>query len=207
VRLQNAWFKDANRLAKHCAASSQVAAIEMTKGTGLYPRDLLLKCMSAGIIVPITADGRELQFRRPRIDPVSFQGFELRFAVLYNIPVGVETAPAWPLPIRDTAAFWDVANPDRITIPPGVTVMSFSAGMMQDGPAGGQTLAGIIAPTGFKYARNDGFMGGQHGSACHTGPVTVVPGDIWKARFYVSAGAGNLAPWTTFFSGVVEEAT
>ncbi len=39
------WFKQANLLAKYADAMSQRRAIEMTKGSGLYPRDVLLKAM------------------------------------------------------------------------------------------------------------------------------------------------------------------
>lgn len=39
------WFKQANLLAKYADAASQRRAIELTKGTGLYPRDILLKTM------------------------------------------------------------------------------------------------------------------------------------------------------------------
>ena len=39
------WFKQANLLAKYADANSQRTAIQLTKGTGKYPRDLLLQAM------------------------------------------------------------------------------------------------------------------------------------------------------------------
>lgn len=39
------WFTQANRLAKYADGLSQARAIEMTKGSGMYPRDVLLKAM------------------------------------------------------------------------------------------------------------------------------------------------------------------
>ena len=39
------WFKQANLLAKYADAASQTRAIEATKGSGWYPRDVLLKAM------------------------------------------------------------------------------------------------------------------------------------------------------------------
>lgn len=39
------WFRQANALAKYVDPRQQEAAIVMTKGTGMYPRDLLLKAM------------------------------------------------------------------------------------------------------------------------------------------------------------------
>ncbi len=39
------WFTQANLLAKYVDGASAARAIEMTKGTGLYPRDVLLEAM------------------------------------------------------------------------------------------------------------------------------------------------------------------
>ena len=39
------WFTQANLLAKYADPMSQARAIQMTKGSGLYPRDVLLKAM------------------------------------------------------------------------------------------------------------------------------------------------------------------
>lgn len=44
-RWWNDWFKQANLLAKYADGLSQANAISMTKGTGLYPRDVLLSAM------------------------------------------------------------------------------------------------------------------------------------------------------------------
>jgi len=44
-RLWIEWFRQANELAKYADPMSQVRAIEMTKASGMYPRDVLLKAM------------------------------------------------------------------------------------------------------------------------------------------------------------------
>ena len=44
-RWWNDWFRQANLLAKYADANSQVRAKEMTEGSGMYPRDVLLKAM------------------------------------------------------------------------------------------------------------------------------------------------------------------
>ena len=208
VRLQNAWFKDANRLAKHCAASQQVAAIEMTKGTGLYPRDLLLKCMSGGIIAPITAEGRELQYRRQRVDPVAFQGFVLRLTADQNIGLSSFTPIIWPLPYRDTAGFWDVTQPDRITIPPGVTMIQMFSQHLASGAWNGQAIAQIKDPAGVSWGRGDNVGNTSHGLACGTGPIVVTPGQqfqnlAWNNVWGILQGTQQ----NTWFAGVVMEAT
>jgi hypothetical protein len=39
------WFRQANKLAKYIDAASMRRAIELTAGTGMYPRDIILKAM------------------------------------------------------------------------------------------------------------------------------------------------------------------
>ena len=45
------WFKQANLLAKYADPMSQRRAIELTKGSGLYPRDVLLQAMRGRLYV------------------------------------------------------------------------------------------------------------------------------------------------------------
>lgn len=51
------WFVQANRLAKYADAMSQARAIEMTKGSGMYPRDVLIKAMRGRLYAWTTPDG------------------------------------------------------------------------------------------------------------------------------------------------------
>lgn len=44
-RWWNDWFRQANLLAKYADSMTQARAIALTKGTGLYPRDIILKAM------------------------------------------------------------------------------------------------------------------------------------------------------------------
>lgn len=51
------WFKQANLLAKYADAASQIRSKEMTKGSGLYPRDVLLMAMRGKLYTWIDQDG------------------------------------------------------------------------------------------------------------------------------------------------------
>lgn len=207
VRRQNAWFKSANKLAKHCEPDQQRRAIAMTLGTGLYPRDLLLKCMSAGIIQPITADNRVLEYRRPRVDPVEFQGFQLRLTAGFLIGVGVLKAPDWPLPVRDTAAFWDVTQPDRITIPPGVTMMQFFAGGFSSAVFNGNFVGIIEDDVIVRYGRIDNTGSSDHGMTWATGPIPVTEGQQFFAKYFFTAHGWLAGDPQVYFGGNVVEAS
>ncbi len=56
-RFWNDWFSQANKLAKYADPMSQVRAIEMTKGTGQYPRDVLLMAMRGSLYYWADATG------------------------------------------------------------------------------------------------------------------------------------------------------
>ncbi len=206
VRVQNSWFTSANLLAKHCAASQQVQAIAMTKGTGLYPRDLLLKCMSRGIIEPITPDGRVISYYRPRIDPVAFQGFMLNLDAEVTIALGSFQTFNWPLPIRDTAAFWNVAIPDRVTIPPGVTMMQFFAAALAPLSYTGNAIVAIKGPTGTEYGWSEGEGTNNHGLMTSSGPIPVAEGEVFQAQYFSTANGRLIGDRRTYFGGVVLEA-
>ncbi len=51
------WFKQANHLAKYADPLTQIAAIELTRGTGWYPRDVILKAMRGRLYWFTGADG------------------------------------------------------------------------------------------------------------------------------------------------------
>lgn len=206
VRIQNQWFKDANHLAKICEPSQQAQAIRMTLGTGLYPRDLLLKCMSGGIIDPITGDGRLMQRMRKVVTPVSWQGFMLRLTSDQNIGTPGYTDVTWPLPVNDSLGFWSVAAPTLITIPPGVTKMSFMSRGLSKGTYNGTMQNSIARAGGLVYGRADNVGNMSHGIGCFSGVVDVVAGQTFSAGFAMSANGilqGTNA--NTWFGGTVEE--
>jgi hypothetical protein len=58
------WFIKCNALTKLIDPSEMVEAINLTVGSGWYPRDLLLRAMSGGLVVAYMADGRVLWGRQ-----------------------------------------------------------------------------------------------------------------------------------------------
>ena len=54
---QSEWFKQANILCKYLAPELQVSAKQATKGTPLYPRDVLIACMRGTLFYTTAKDG------------------------------------------------------------------------------------------------------------------------------------------------------
>jgi len=119
----NRWFRDATRKIAYADSRAVDFAIQATKGTGLYPRDVLMAGMGAGLVDLIDPVTGPVTYKRQGLYPVSFQGAILPKTANQAIGAGVYTAVTWALPNIDTAGIWNGGVPSRLTIPPGVNVV------------------------------------------------------------------------------------
>lgn len=179
VRRQNQWFKQANALARKAVPSQMALAIDMTKGTGLYPRDLLLRQMSGGIYDIITGEGVNYQPRSYFRESKVFQGVVLELDAPMTFAAGVRVFPIWPLPILDTLGFWDVGDPSWITIPAGINVVELFTGFMLTPSGQGFDLAiWNQVPKVMGETFNSGLT--LSGGVALTGPIPVVEGNQFR---------------------------
>ncbi len=203
--LQRAWFKGANQLAKVVEPTQQNLAIAMTKGTGLYPRDLLLRQMSGGMYRVITADGREIKPAKRFRETAVFQGAILELSAAQSLPAGANTPIIWPLPVRDTNGFWSAATPTLLTIPDGVGVIAIEAGWRATLSLPNNNTSPNILHNGVLTAVSAARISGNSAGVVTKGAVIVVPGDTLEFRIFTSAA--NFAeggPQTHFTLNVLE---
>ncbi len=206
VRRQNKWFKEANDLAKRLEPTQQALAIAMTKGTGLYPRDLLLHQMSGGMYDIIDEDGVNIQTRQSFRETVMFQGVICQLTANQTLPIGLTLPINWPLPVLDTAAFWDVASPGRFTIPAGFNVVSLTAGWKATASQAGQVTSPQIRKNGAKLADMACNIQGVAAGQPSTGPIKVVAGDFFEFGIFVAIAATAQGDQTTFMGLTVLDA-
>lgn len=202
VQIQNQRFKEAQYYAKRAPGVLQNMAIKATLNTGLYPRDLLTKFMLKGIFDLELPDGTLVQHGRRELFPVTFQGFETRLTSGVGIPSATLKTVDWPTPILDTAGFFDAGQPDRITVPEGVTVMSISAGYRIASQYSGSQLIEITCLTDVVEDHASVALSGARDLVVTTGPMAVVAGEQIGPRFYFTVGK-TLLPTATFFSGQI----
>lgn len=195
VREQNQWFKDANRLSKLCSAQQVKAAMIATKGSGLYPRDILLRSM-AGNLGPLQfVDGQIMRKRQREFEDLTFQGCILELAAPTSFSGGAITYPAWDLPVIDTAGFWSVTNPSRITIPAIARVIRLDASCLTE-TGDNTSIRGVFRRNGstFEGHQNVGNFS-TSGLSMSLGPMVANPGDYWEVGF-------NPSNTDTFVAGV-----
>lgn len=207
TRDQNTWFKQANELARQVEPTQMNLAIAMTKGTGLYPRDLLLRQMAGGIYHIILADGTSPEHRRYFREAKMFQGAILELDADQALPAGVWTTIVWPLPILDTAGFWNAGQPTRLTIPAGIEVIALSAGWLSTTNIGAPDNAARFLRAGVEEARNQHKAAGFGAMTPSKGAIVVTPGDYFEFAIFTAAAATTEGDRRTFFNLDVLQAT
>lgn len=199
------WMREANRLAKYLDPEQQKLAIEYTRGTGLYPRDLLLKVMSTGLVDVMDDQDRPIISKRWELEPVTWQGFMIDAGA--GLSVGSGQHPiAWGLPVLQTMPFWDAGSPTKITIPTGVTVMNLEMGIgWPNTNTVSLRLLIVNATTGLTVAFSNHGAIGRPGATIATGPLLVTPGEQFEAWINPSQAA-TLAGEMNYFRGTILEA-
>ena len=205
TRDQNKWFKEANEIARKVEPTQMNLAIEMTKGTGLYPRDLLLRQQAGGIYEVVFEDGTSPQYRRTFRETVVFQGIICDKTATQLVPVGGFHQIIWTLPILDTAGFWNAGAPDRLTIPAGINVIEL-VGRWRATTGGGRSEQNLV------LYKNGAFTESTVAEVVNTpaatissGPVMVVTGDFFELRLNTTvARTVNVYPFSGLTLNVLD---
>ena len=186
VRRQNQWFKEALALMGRVAPTQTALAIAMTLGTGLYPRDLLMRQMSGGLYDIIDEDGINVQIRQRFRETKVFQGVILELTGTHTFIAGAASFVTWPLPVLDTLGFWDVTQPDRITIPVGINVVEMTAGLVLT-PDGNRFDVLILPVSGAVGVEANGIGQNVNSKIAHSGPWKVTAGEQFRVRGFSNA--------------------
>lgn len=182
VQSLNRRFASAIKTMKYADASQWAAAITMTKGTGLYPRDVLMKAMTAGWLEMVQPDGTTIQLARPELFTVTYQGARVQRTTGQAIPAATLTTMSWQSPIIDTATIWSASNPTRLTVPAGVTRVALRGGVTT-------TVAGATDIGFQRIRRSNGdnvaltqYAAGGVNAVMDSGPLNVVAGDYFEMQ-------------------------
>lgn len=197
-RMWNDWFKQVNRQTKTMDPGLWWLAYAWARYIGLYPRDVVLKWTAGKMFDIVLNDGRTLTFRHNFIEDVMYQGAKVQRTSTFGIASGADRTIFWQTPIIDTAGAWNVANADRLTIPVGVEIASFSVGLFATGGSSAAYQVGVKDKAGNVVATSVASTTSSKGQITVTGPVPVTPGD-WYTAFVNSPGGGTLQPGSRSF--------
>jgi len=181
----NNWFRDACNKLKYADTRAIDFAIKATKGTGLYPRDVLMAGMGSGLIDLVLPDGTPITYKRQGLHPVAFQGCIVPKTANQSVTGGVYTSISWSLPNIDTAGIFNLGIPTRFTVPPGVNIVRAEVQVSC-------TVAGAVL-TAMRLLKNgattlaDNRFGSIERGACSfdSGAIPVQNGDYleWQVNY------------------------
>lgn len=187
VKLWNAWFKDTAAKLKYADGRAVDWAYQQAKGTPLYPRDILARCMTKGMFTILDPERGELTPRPLGLYSVSFQGMRLVLTSNQSLPINTWTKIAWESVVFDSAAAWNAAAPTRITIPPGVNIARITGSIRWTGSAATRQYLNILRNNTDEVAGTDLASTPWGAQCCDTGPLDVVAGDYFELRSFPQA--------------------
>ena len=134
-------------------------------------------------------------------------GVRLEKTVGQNVTGGNYDPVTWNSALFDDNSFWDAGNSNRITVPVGVSRMSFTAGLRAATVATGATLVSIRDQGGVEVARSQDRGGsGAVATTVATGSIGVTPGDWYEVAFFTALFRAITADLRTFFAAEVTRA-
>jgi len=183
----NKWFRDACHKIAYADARAVDYAIKATKGTGLYPRDVLMAGMGAGLVNLVLPDGTPITHKRQGLHPVAFQGCRLQKTALQNILASTATALVWPLPVIDTAGMFNLGFPTRITIPAGINIVRLTAGCRANVATNTTVNLWIFKNGTTLIAEQNSNAAPWTAAGVDSGPLPVAAGDYFEVFVFLSA--------------------
>jgi len=177
-------FKEATALMKYVDANQVNQAMNIARGSGLYPRDILGHAILVGMIDMVDEEGNTITQWKPYLVKVMFQGCRINRNTNQTITAGAVTAISFNNPVIQTVPIWNIAAPTKFVVPTGVTQIQMIGGFR--GNTGITNFAQLI------WRKNGGTFWGETviapgttpAQSADTGPMNVVAGDFFELCYF-----------------------
>jgi len=180
------WFGDAMSRIKYAESRAVDGAIKASRGTGFYPRDLLMAAYSGTIIGPIETPEGTVIVKKRGLQEVAFQGTLLNLTPNYAKAASTQIINWTEIPVIDTCGCYNPANVTRLTIPAGVTIANIRAALRTDTDNTLRIYLEIRRNGADRIAWQDISQTQQGSNEVETGPLPVNEGDYFEVRSYFS---------------------
>lgn len=197
------WFGDAMGRIKYADARATDVAIKASRGTGFYPRDLMMAAYSGTIIGPIDVPDGQITVKKRGIFEVSFQGARFEATANKAMGNGSFTPPDYADPVIDTAGMIDPAQPTGLVVPTHVEIINVTGGFLSSGSTGSRCRGQIIKNGTDLLCWWDGSSSGTRGMVLSTGPIPVVPDDFLEVQWYSNSNWTVLGAPQTFIAAEI----
>jgi len=184
-------FADANRLAKFVNGNFWNLAHRVTKGTGLYPRDILVQAMLAGQYDIAMPNGDLITYKEFFLEKAMYQGCRVTRTSNQAILGATETPITWQNADIQTVPMFNAGTPTRLTVPTNVNIVSVQAGVRSVASVASPHFLIIRNQASVIYAAISTAYTGAVNLTVDSGPIYVTPGDWFDCRVYFG-GAGSV---------------
>jgi len=192
-------FAQANRMAKYINGNFWVLAHRVTKGSGLYPRDVLVQAMLAGQYDIAHADGHLITYKEFFLEKAVFQGCTVQRNTGQAIAASGNRVITWESPIIQTVPIWNAATPTRLVVPTGVNIIRLHLGVTSAAAVNGSQICFIQNQSGVIVAASSLTQNAGVNQTTDSAPIQVVAGNWFEAYvFWGAAGTLNANARTTF---------
>lgn len=181
-------FANANRLAKFIAGPWWVKAHKLTRGTGLYPRDLLVRSMTAGFADIVTHDGHLITQKQWLLEEAVFQGARIEKNAGQGYTASAAAVVTWQVPVIQTWPLWSAGSPNRLTIGTNINIVRLQAALRLSTVVAGYVQVSIRKNGSTLIASSNATSGAAPAQQCNTGPIYVANGDYFEV---LVQGANN----------------
>jgi len=199
----NEWFRYANYFAKQAEPGLIILAQALALGTGLYPRDILIKAIAGTLYEIQLPDGSIIAYRPTQVEPTMWNGIKLSRTT--NLPIASSTFTfiPWQSLDLDQGLIWNPLDPNFIIIPDEVAVVEITAGVVCANASARAMGLEVVRSDGVIIASNSNSSMIDQAGCLTTGPIPVVIGERYGVRVWFSGTVTVLPRSQTFVSATV----
>ena len=121
-----------------------------------------------------------------RVNSRAFRGALLELTSPESLPGGSTVTVNWDAAVYDTDNFWNISNPDRLTIPAGISKVRLVGGMTDTSSVTGQLIASVRRNGTSIIVISEIDTAGGDGVNVSSAVVEVVEGDYFALFAFVS---------------------
>jgi len=200
-------FREATQVMKYCDAKFHNQAINIAKGNGIYPRDVLGHAILCGMVDMIDEYGQVETCWKPILEQAMYQGCRVQRTSNLSVLAATTTPIPWQQAIIQTVPIFDLALPNRLTVPSNVNIVELKAGF-RGNTAVTNTTQFVIRKNGSEFVAeltvdNDSTPAGE----IDTGPIPCIAGDWFDCTFFGVSANVIAAVQRTYFAMEIKQTT
>lgn len=193
-------FTAALEVARWAADMELKRAMEITAGTMLYPRDVIVKAMYGLFLEAELTDGSRITRYTGTQESDVMHGARITRTSNYSPASGSNVQVPFEQADFDTDGLWSATQPSKLTVPAGYSYARVEAGWLTTANASGTTFPSILMNGVTNVGAQGTTASGTREGTITSGAIPVSPGDTFELNWYSTWAATLAADERTYLS-------